>query len=135
MMPNFLHSFKAADEVKLARRRIMPILWLSIVVALLVSVYASLTLIYDKGALFLQSWSFVVAPRNYFQRMSSLIQYPHRDEVGRGVQHDCWRGVYRFYALDAAELCLVVATSDRLSSGSNLPTVSPLVVNFDRMVH
>ena len=76
MMPNFLHSFKAADEVKLARRRVVPILWVSIVVALLVSVYASLTLIYDKGALFLQSWAFVVAPRNYFQRMSSLIQFP-----------------------------------------------------------
>ena len=76
MMPNFLHSFKAADEVKLVRRRVVPILGIAIVVALLVSVYASLTLIYGKGALFLQSWSFVVAPRNYFQRMSSLIQFP-----------------------------------------------------------
>ena len=76
MMPNFLHSFKAADEVRLARRRLIPILGISIVVAALVSVYASLTLIYDKGALFLQSWAFVVAPRNYFQRMSSLIQFP-----------------------------------------------------------
>ena len=76
MMPNFLHSFKAADEVKLARRRVVPILGIAIVVAILISVYASLTLIYDKGALFLQNWSFVVAPRNYFQRMSSLIQFP-----------------------------------------------------------
>ena len=76
MMPNFLHSFKAADEVKLARRRVVPILGIGIVFAILVSVYASLTLIYTKGALFLQSWSFVVAPRNYFQRMSSLIQFP-----------------------------------------------------------
>ena len=76
MMPNFLHSFKAADEVRLARRRLIPILGISIVVAALVSVYASLTLIYDKGALFLQDWTYVVAPRNYFQRMSSLIQFP-----------------------------------------------------------
>ena len=81
-MPNFLHSFKAADEVKLARRRVVPILGIAIVVAILVSVYASLTLIYDKGALFLQSWSFVVAPRNYFQRMSNLIQFPIETKWG-----------------------------------------------------
>ena len=55
MMPNFLHSFKAADEVRLARRRVAPILGIAIIVAILVSVYASLTLIYGKGALFLQS--------------------------------------------------------------------------------
>ena len=82
MMPNFLHSFKAADEVKLARRRVVPILGIAIVVAILISVYASLTLIYDKGALFLQSWSFVVAPRNYFQRMSNLIQFPIETKWG-----------------------------------------------------
>ena len=58
MMPNFLHSFKAADEVRLARRKVVPILGIAIAVAALVSVYFSLTLIYDKGALFLQSWSF-----------------------------------------------------------------------------
>jgi len=76
MMPNFLHSFKAADEVQLARRRVVPLLGIGIAFAIVVSVYASLTLIYAKGALFLQSWSFVVAPRNYFQRMNSLIQFP-----------------------------------------------------------
>ncbi len=76
MMPNFLHSFKAADEVRLARRRVILILGVAILGGILVSVYFSLTLIYNKGALFLQSWSFVVAPRNYFQRMSGLIQFP-----------------------------------------------------------
>ncbi len=76
MMPNFLHSFKAADEVNLVRRRIVPILAISIVVAVLVSVYATLTLVYDKGALFLQSWPFVNAPRAYFNRTNKLIQFP-----------------------------------------------------------
>ena len=76
MMPNFLHSFKAADEVHLVRRRVVFILGAAIAVAVVVSVYAGLTLIYGKGALFLDGWSFVVAPRNYFQRMSSLIQFP-----------------------------------------------------------
>ena len=76
MMPNFLHSFKAADEVQLVRRRIVPILGISIVVAILVSVYASLTLVYDKGALFLQNWPFVNAPRGYFNKMNKLIQFP-----------------------------------------------------------
>ena len=76
MMPNFLHSFKAADEVNLTRRKIVPLLAISIVVALVVSVYAALTLVYDKGALFLQNWPFVNAPRSYFNRMNKLIQFP-----------------------------------------------------------
>ena len=76
MMPNFLHSFKAADEVGLIRRKIVPILGVSIVVALVVSVYASLTLVYNKGGLFLQNWSFVNAPRGYFNRMNKIIQFP-----------------------------------------------------------
>lgn len=76
MMPNFLHSFKAADEVGLMRRKVVPILGISIVVALVVSVYASLTLVYNKGGLFLQNWSFVNAPRGYFNRMNKLIQFP-----------------------------------------------------------
>ncbi|MCG9128526.1 hypothetical protein JT359_13070 [Candidatus Poribacteria bacterium] len=76
MMPNFLHSFKAADEVGLMRRKVVPILGISILVALAVSVYASLTLVYNKGGLFLQNWSFVNAPRGYFNRMNKLIQFP-----------------------------------------------------------
>lgn len=76
MMPNFLHSFKVADEVGLVRRKIVPILGISIVVALVVSAYASLTLVYDKGGLFLQNWSFINAPRSYFNRMNKLIQFP-----------------------------------------------------------
>ena len=110
MMPNFLHSFKAADEVRLVRRRIGPIVGVAIAVAILVSVYASLTLIYNKGALFLHDWSFVAAPRNYFQRMSHLIQFPEEtkwDEVysmiaGAGFtafllwmrQHFVWWGLH-----------------------------------------
>ena len=76
MMPNFLHSFKSADEVNFARRKIVPILAISIVVALVISVYATLTLVYDKGALFLQNWPFINAPRGYFNRMNKLIQFP-----------------------------------------------------------
>ena len=76
MMPNFLHSFKASDEVGLMRRKVVPILGISIVVALVVSVYASLTLVYNKGGLFLQNWSFINAPRGYFNRMNKLIQFP-----------------------------------------------------------
>lgn len=84
MMPNFLHSFKAADEVNLTRRKIVPILAISIVVALVISVYATLTLVYDKGALLLQNWPFINAPRGYFNRMNKLIQFPDEtkwDEV------------------------------------------------------
>ena len=135
MMPNFLHSFKAADEVKLVRRRVVPILWISIVVALLVSVYASLTLIYGKGALFLQSWSFVVAPRNYFQRMSTLIQFPIETKWDEVYSMIAGAGFTGFMLWMRQNFVWWSPASDRLSSRRNLSTLSPLVVDSDRMVH
>ena len=76
MMPNFLHSFRVSEEVKLSYRKLILIIGLSIVVAMVVSSYASLNLIYHKGALNLQHWTYVRAPRGYFQHISNLIQYP-----------------------------------------------------------
>ncbi|MFB3041778.1 MAG: DUF6785 family protein [Candidatus Poribacteria bacterium] len=77
MMPNFLHSFRASEEVKVSRRKtLLPIITLSIGVAIVVSAYASLNLIYHTGALSLQRWVYINAPRNYFRRMSGLIQFP-----------------------------------------------------------
>ncbi|MBI1926949.1 hypothetical protein HYR99_22230 [Candidatus Poribacteria bacterium] len=84
MMPNFLHSFRSSEEVKLPRRKIILIITLSIGVAIVVSSYFSLDLIYHKGALSLQRWVYVNAPRGYFQHISGLIQFPVKtkwDEV------------------------------------------------------
>ncbi len=89
MMPNFLHSFRSSEEVRLSYKKLFPVIMLSIVVAIIVSSYASLGLIYHKGALYLQRWVYVNAPRNYFQNISALIQYPVDTE---------WNQVYSMLA-------------------------------------
>ena len=84
MMPNFLHNFRVLPGNKFSQKKILSILFLSITVAIIVSAYTSLDLIYGKGALNLQRWVYVNAPKNYFQRMSNVIQFPthtHWDEV------------------------------------------------------
>ena len=84
MMPNFLHNFRVLPGNEFSQKKILSILFLSITVAIIVSAYTSLDLIYGKGALNLQRWVYVNAPKNYFQRMSNVIQFPthtHWDEV------------------------------------------------------
>ena len=84
MMPNFLHNFRVLPGNEFSQKKILSILFLSITVAIIVSAYTSLDLVYGKGALNLQRWVYVNAPKNYFQRMSNVIQFPthtHWDEV------------------------------------------------------
>ncbi|MCH8294527.1 hypothetical protein IH992_25875 [Candidatus Poribacteria bacterium] len=76
MMPNFLHSFKVSEEVAFSRRKIIPILALSIGVAIAVSSYTSLDLIYHKGASYLTRGVYVNQPRNIFRAMNRMIQFP-----------------------------------------------------------
>ena len=85
MMPNFLHNFRVLQGNKFSQKKILSILFLSITVAVIVSAYTSLDLIYGKGALNLQRWVYVNAPRNYFQQMSNMIQFP---------THTRWNEVY-----------------------------------------
>ena len=84
MMPHFLHGFRISDQNRLPIRSVVPILFLSIVVAIVVSAYASLDLIYNKGAINMHYWVYVRAPGNYFNRMSTWIQFPREarwDEI------------------------------------------------------
>ena len=81
MMPNFLHDFRVLQRNKFSQKKILSILFLSITISTIVSAYTSLDLIYGKGALNLQRWVYVNAPRNYFQQMSNMIQ-PHPHTLG-----------------------------------------------------
>jgi len=77
MMPHFLHGFRIANHNRLPIRSVTPILFLSILVAIGISAYASLDLIYNKGAANMHHWVYVTAPGNYFNRMANQIQVPH----------------------------------------------------------
>ena len=84
MMPHFLHGFRISNQNRLPIRSVVPILFLSIGVAIVVSVYASLDLIYNKGAINMDYWVYVSAPGHYFNRMSTWIQFPQEarwDEI------------------------------------------------------
>jgi hypothetical protein len=73
-----MHGFKIPDYIRLNQRKLLAIMAISIVVAMGVTHYASLSLIYSKGALSMQHWTYVRAPTNYFQRMANRIQWPLR---------------------------------------------------------
>ncbi|MDE0636811.1 MAG: hypothetical protein OXI43_13320 [Candidatus Poribacteria bacterium] len=81
LMPSVLHGFKAADPLRLNRRKVLWAMALAIVVAIGVSYAASLPLIYEKGGLNLQRGPFIGAPR-YFNHIVSLIQYPRDAKLG-----------------------------------------------------
>jgi len=66
MMPHYLHGFRAAGEVKLARRKLFYIIAGVSIIAYAISVYARLGLVYQKGALNLRYSSFVSIPRWFF---------------------------------------------------------------------
>ena len=81
LMPSVLHGFKAADPLKLNRKKILGAMGLAIIVAIGVSFAASLPLIYEKGGLNMQRGPFVGAPR-YLNHIVSLIQYPRDAKLG-----------------------------------------------------
>jgi len=76
LMPSVMHGFKIPDYVKLNQRKLLGVMAVSIVVAMCVTHYASLNLIYDKGALNMQHWTYNRAPIGYFQHMANRIQWP-----------------------------------------------------------
>ena len=76
LMPSIMHGFKIPDFIKLNQRKLLAVMAISIVVAIGITHYSSLSLIYSKGALSLQHWTYVRAPTGYFQRMANRIQWP-----------------------------------------------------------
>jgi len=84
-MPSVMHGFKVTDAVELNRRRLLGAMGVAVIVAMGVACYVSLSLIYSKGALNMQHWTYINAPRGYFQHISSLLQYPRTTQ---------WNDVY-----------------------------------------
>ena len=76
LMPSIMHGLKIPDYVKLNQRKLLAVMIISIVVAICFTHYASLSLIYSKGALSLHEGTYVRAPIGYFQHMANRIQWP-----------------------------------------------------------
>ena len=80
VMPHYLHSFRAAGETKLARRRLLAVIALASLVGYGISVYARLNLAYDEGALNLRDSSYVSIPRWFFGWINGWVQNPQGRE-------------------------------------------------------
>ena len=76
MMPNIMNGLKIADGVKFKKKDLLIAMILSIVLAIGISFYSSLRLIYGKGASVLQHWTYFSAPQSTFSRLSFLISNP-----------------------------------------------------------
>ncbi len=73
LMPQILHGLKIADEARINRRHMYRALGVALVVAVLVSYWASLEIAYAKGALAMHGWFFISGPRGNAERLKSMI--------------------------------------------------------------
>jgi len=68
VMPSVMNGMRAPDAARVSRRQVVAVMGLALVVALAVGFAASLKLIYNRGALNLQYWTF----------MMSAVEFPAR---------------------------------------------------------
>jgi len=72
IMPHYMNSFKAADVVRLNRRRLVAPIALSVVTAILATYISGLWLWYTKGGANLGYWY----PPEPFDRLAAQLNYP-----------------------------------------------------------
>lgn len=77
LMPYALQDFKLADLLDLKRRKVPPLMALSILVAIVVAFYGSLQFIYRQGAENLENWVYIGVGRGVLQQADYAIQYPY----------------------------------------------------------
>ena len=85
MMPSVMNNFKIADPIRVKQRSLLVAMGLAMVLAIGVSYYSSLDLIYKRGALNLQHWTYVTSATSPFIRLSSILQHPTGIELDRLV--------------------------------------------------
>ncbi|MFB3041728.1 MAG: DUF6785 family protein, partial [Candidatus Poribacteria bacterium] len=85
MMPSVMNNFKIADPIRVKQRSLLVAMGLAMVLAIGVSYYSSLDLIYKRGALNLQHWTYVTSATSPFIRLSSILQHPTGIEIDRLV--------------------------------------------------
>jgi hypothetical protein len=83
MMPSIMNNFKIADPIRVKQRSLLGAMGLAIVLAIGVSYYSSLNLIYKRGAVNLQHWTYVTSAMSPFIRLTSILQHPKGIEADR----------------------------------------------------
>jgi hypothetical protein len=76
LMPSVMNNFKIADPMRMKQRSLLLAMGLAIVLAIGVSYYSSLNLIYRRGASNLQYWTYVTSATEPFRRLTSILQHP-----------------------------------------------------------
>ncbi|MBI1923406.1 hypothetical protein HYR99_04055, partial [Candidatus Poribacteria bacterium] len=76
LMPSVMNNFKIADPMRMKQRSLLLAMGLAIVLAIGVSYYSSLNLIYRRGASNLQYWTYVTSATEPFRRLSGILQHP-----------------------------------------------------------
>ena len=85
MMPSVVNNFKIVDQIRVKQRSLLIVMGLSMVFAIGVSYYSSLNLIYKRGALNLQHWTYVISATAPFTRLASILQHPTGIEIDRFI--------------------------------------------------
>ena len=85
MMPSVVNNFKIADQIRVKQRSLLIVMGLAMVFAIGVSYYSSLNLIYKRGALNLQHWTYVISATAPFTRLASILQHPTGIEIDRFI--------------------------------------------------
>lgn len=76
LMPSIMNGFKVSDAGNLKRRQLTFPIFLAILVAICVGSYASLKLIYNRGALNLGGWTYMTSPLGPFKKIEGFLKYP-----------------------------------------------------------
>ena len=76
LMPSIMNGFKISDTANLKRRQLTLPMFLAILIAICVGVYASLKLIYNHGALTLGGWTYMISPLDPFRKIEGFLKYP-----------------------------------------------------------
>ena len=81
LMPYALQNFKLSDSVRVNKRKIPPLIALSISVAVIVSFYASLQFIHRQGAENLEYWVYMWVGRSGLEQANYGIQFPYGPNI------------------------------------------------------
>ena len=76
LMPSVMNNLKMADAMRMKPRPLLLAMLGAVVLAVALSYYSSLTLIYRKGALNLQYWTYITSAMSPFTQLANTLQHP-----------------------------------------------------------
>jgi hypothetical protein len=76
LMPHIANSFKLSDGLRINGRQLLAVMGLALLLAVALTCYLFLRLVYQTGALNMQYWTFVTAPQTPFRWLETQFQAP-----------------------------------------------------------